>query len=51
METARITGKKSLSLTMSAVVKLFRSTRRRGLGEERHFALVEGLRFPTWARC
>jgi hypothetical protein len=28
-------------------VKLFSSTLRHALGEERHFALVEGLRFPT----
>ena len=26
-------------------------TQPRALGEERHFALVDGLRFPTWARA
>ena len=28
-------------------VKRFSSTRRHALGEERHFALVDALRFPT----
>ncbi len=31
-------------------VKHFSSTLLHALGEERHFALVGGLRFPTWAR-
>jgi hypothetical protein len=31
-------------------VKHFLSALRHALGEERHFALVDGLRFPTWAR-
>jgi len=26
------------------------STQPRALVEERHFALVDGLRYPTWAR-
>jgi hypothetical protein len=26
------------------------STRRRALEQERHFALIDGLRFPPWAR-
>ncbi len=32
-------------------VKHFSSAAPHALGEERHFALVDGLRFPTWARC
>jgi len=32
-------------------VKHYVRTRLRALVEERHFALVDGLRFPTWARC
>jgi len=31
-------------------VKHFLSTRLHALEEERHFALVVGLRFSTWAR-
>jgi hypothetical protein len=31
-------------------VKHFSSTLLHALGEERHFALVGGSRFPTWAR-
>jgi hypothetical protein len=31
-------------------VKHFLSTLLHALEEERHFALVGGLRFPTWAR-
>jgi hypothetical protein len=31
-------------------VKHFSSTLLHALDEERHFALVGGLRFPTWAR-
>jgi hypothetical protein len=31
-------------------VKHFLSTLQHALEEERHFALVGGLRFPTWAR-
>jgi hypothetical protein len=31
-------------------VKMFSSALRPALGEERHFALVEGLLFPTTAR-
>jgi hypothetical protein len=31
-------------------VKYFSRTLRRALGEERHFALVDGLPFPTQAR-
>jgi hypothetical protein len=31
-------------------VKHYARTRLRALVEERHFALVGGLRFPTWAR-
>jgi len=31
-------------------VKHFSRTLRRALGEERHFALVDGLPFPTQAR-
>src|SRR5436309_11260618 len=38
------------SLTESAVSSTFSSTLRYALIEERHFALVDGLRFPTWAR-
>ena len=32
-------------------VKQYVRTQLRALVEERHFALVGGLRFPTWARC
>jgi hypothetical protein len=31
-------------------VKQFSSTLQHALEEERHFALMGGLRFPTWAR-
>ena len=31
-------------------VKHYACTRLRALVEERHFALVGGLRFPTWVR-
>lgn len=31
-------------------VNHFSSTLLHALGKERHFALVDGLRFPTWAR-
>jgi len=41
---------KSPSLTMSAGVKHSLSALAQALGEERHFALVVGLRLPTWAR-
>jgi hypothetical protein len=44
-----IVGEKSPSLTMSAHVKHYARTPLRALVEERHFALVGGLRFPTWA--
>jgi hypothetical protein len=36
---------------MSAVSIHISRTQRRALREERHFGLVDGLRFPTWARC
>jgi hypothetical protein len=45
-----VVGVKSPSLTMSAVSSTFSSTLLYALMEERHFALVDGLRVPTWAR-
>ena len=40
---------KSVSDKVSGV-KLCSTTLQHALGEERQFALVDGLRFPTWAR-
>ena len=42
-----ITWRKIASLTMSARVKYFSSTLLHALREERHFALVDGVAFPT----
>jgi len=38
------------AITMSAMSRYDVRTPQRALVEERHFALVGGLRFPTWAR-
>jgi len=43
----RLIGETSGSLTMSAVSSSFLRTLLYALIEERHFALVDGLRFPT----
>src|SRR6266542_1843222 len=48
--SATAVGEKSRSLTMSAMSSHSLSTQLHALVEERHFALVDGLRFPTWAR-
>ena len=46
-----IIDEKSPSLTMSAVSSSFGAHYDVGSEKNRHFALVEGLRFPTWALC
>jgi hypothetical protein len=48
--TVRVTVVTSPSLTMSAVLSTFSSALMQALTEERHSAVVDGLRFSTWAR-
>ena len=49
-ECKRPIASKAISNNVGGV-KHFLSTLLHALEEERHFALVGGLRFPTWARC